>query len=207
MTRHPSMRRTRSPRLRHTTSGTPASTPTHRHRLRPCSLAGLCAGLIAAVLWPAGTAHADSISLSVTPEPVQELTSQITYQAYAEELASAVVYVNARGVPCAPNPEADVGTLIIAPITFGFPEAGSSENSGNYTPPSTGAYTACGWLYRFDGEAANGRGPVTASSSIPLDVRAPKISLALSLPHPARRSRRSCPDRRTCQRGGGPFSP
>ncbi len=159
-----------------------------RHHSRSCSLASLCAGLIVAVLWLPGSASADSISLSVTPEPVQERTSQITFQADAEARAFAAVYVNAPSIPCAPDPEADVGIAIITPEIWTLPSAvGPFEGSGNYTPPSTGAYTMCGWLIRYDPNVvANGHGPITASSSTALDARAPNINLALSLPHPAR---------------------
>ncbi len=158
------------------------------HHSRSCSLASLCAALIVAVLWLPGAASADSISLSVTREPVQELTSQITFQAVAEASAFAAVYVNAPGIPCAPDPEADVGTAIVAPEIWTLPSAaGPFEGSGNYAPPSTGAYTMCGWVMRYDPNGvANSRGPITASSATPLDVRAPKVSLALSLPYPAR---------------------
>jgi hypothetical protein len=92
----------------------------------------------------------------------------------------------AQGVPCAPNPEADTGTGIVVPEVSPLPSMpGTFEGSGNYTPPSTGAYTMCGWLIRYDALAANGRGSVTASSSTQLEVRAPNIGLSLSLPRPA----------------------
>ena len=182
MTRHPSMRRTRSPRLRHTTSGTPASTPTHRHRLRPGSLAGLCAGLIAAVLWLAGTAYADSVSLSVTPEPVQELTSEITYQAFTEEPLMASVYVNAPGVPCAPNPVTDSGTAVVVPNMLTPALVGSFSGAGNYTPPTSGAYTMCGWLTGVGSIVHPEGGEVATAISVPLQVRIPRIGLSLTLP-------------------------
>jgi hypothetical protein len=150
-------------------------------------LASLCVALITAVLWLPGAASADSISLSVTRESVQELTSQVTFQAVAEVSAFAAVYINAPGSPCAPDPEADVGTAIMSPEIWTPPSAaGPFEGSGNDTPPSTGAYTMCGWVIRYDPNVvANGRGAITASISTPLDVRAPNISMALSLPHPA----------------------
>jgi hypothetical protein len=144
----------------------PRALARRHHSRSSCSLASLCAGLIVAVLWSPGSAFADSISLSATPEPVQERTSQITFQA---------------------DTEADVGTAIITPEIWTLPSAvGPFEGSSNYTPPSTGAYTMCGWLIRYDPNVvANGQGPITASSSTPLDVRAPNVSLALSLPHRA----------------------
>jgi hypothetical protein len=156
-----------------------------RSRFR--SLVGPCAVLIAAVLWLPGAATADSISLSVTREPIEELTSQITFQAVAEASAFAAVYINVPGIPCAPDPEADEGTAIVSPEIWTLPSAaGQFEGSGNYTPPSSGGYTMCGWVIRYDPSGvANSRGVITASSATPLDVRAPKISLALSLPRPA----------------------
>lgn len=172
MNRHPSARRALARRL-------------HSRR---CPLASLCAGLITAVLWLPGAASADSISLSVTREPVQEVAGQVRFQAVAETRAFAAVDINAPGVPCAPDPEADVGTAIIAPEIWTPPSAaGPFEGSGNYTPPSTGAYTICGWLIGYDPNGlANSQGPITASNSTSLDVRAPNISLALNLPRPAR---------------------
>jgi hypothetical protein len=104
MNLYPSMWYMRSSRPCHTTSRKLASALSKfQRRPGPRSLAGLCASVTATVLLLAASAHADSISLSVAPEPVQELTSQITYQAAVEARAFAAVDVNYPGVPCAPN--------------------------------------------------------------------------------------------------------
>lgn len=129
-----------------------------------------------------GAALADSMSLSISPEPVANLTSEVTYTASSEEGTLAVVAANNPGVACAANPAADDGQTITPGHIFDAGSVGGFSGSVNYTPPSTGAYTLCGWLEIPSGFIETDGGPVTAAASLPINVRAPRISLALSFP-------------------------
>jgi hypothetical protein len=130
------------------------------------------------------TAAADSISLSIAPEPVKNVASEVSWSGSREEGRFAVVDANNPGVPCAANPPADDGKALTE--THGL-EAGSTGVYGgsvNFTPASTGEYQLCAWLVIPAGLLDLEGGPVTASASLPIDVRAPAIHLALSLPRP-----------------------
>ena len=162
---------------------TNSTRPSHTSRSRGAGRsATLCGALLVAALALPGTALADSMSLSIAPEPVQELTSQINYSATSEEGTFAVLAVNGPGVPCAADPAADAGQTITPAHLMEGANIGQFSGSVNYTPPSTGAYTVCGWLEIPAGLLETDGGPVTASASLPLDVRPPHISLSLSFP-------------------------
>jgi len=122
------------------------------------------------------------MSLSIAPETVEELTSQITWTATSEEGTFAVLAVNNPGVPCAADPEADDGKTVTPRHLLEPGSSGTFTGSVNYTPPSTGAYTVCGWLEVPAGLLETDGGPVTATTSLPLEVREPHISLSLSVP-------------------------
>ncbi len=137
-----------------------------------------CAALLASPV----SAVADSMSLSIAPEPVANLTSQITWAASSEAGTLAVVAVNNPGVPCATDPAADEGQTITPGHSFEPGSSGAYTGSVNYTPPTSGAYTVCGWLELPAGLIEGDGGPVTAAASLPLQVRAPRMTLALALP-------------------------
>jgi hypothetical protein len=73
-------------------------------------IALLCA--LGGVAFTAGPALADSMSLSIAPAPVEELTSQITWSASSEEGTFAIVAVNNPGVQCAATPQGDAGHVV-----------------------------------------------------------------------------------------------
>lgn len=174
MSRHASMWRTCFSQPPRTAGCQSVDASAHRRYARHGWLVGLCACLSAVLLLPSGTALADTISLSAAPEAVQELTSQITYRASGENASFAAVYVNAPGVACAPNPEADVGTGIVVPELSPLPSTvGMLEGSANYTPSLNGSYTICGWLIRYDAMAANVWQPTVGDQS---RRRAPRSS-------------------------------
>ncbi len=145
------------------------------------ALAGACLAALALML--PGAALADTMTLSISPEPTEEVTSAVTYTANSAEKTFATVAVNNPGVPCAPDPEADNGHTIVEPAIYIPPNIGEFSAAGNYKFPSTGAYTVCGWLSSPDGIGDPG-GPVTAAASLPLNVRLPAISLSLRFPRP-----------------------
>jgi hypothetical protein len=173
------------------------SRPCTRHAWRPRPrlnepkrrtwiLAAIC-GCLAALALP-GAALADSMALAIAPEPVANLTSLVSYTASSEEGTLAVVAVNNPSVPCAADPEADQGRTLTPSHIFDPGQFGTFSGSLNYTPATPGAYTLCGWLEIPAGLIETDGGPVTASASLPIDVRGPRISLALSFPrHPVPR--------------------
>jgi hypothetical protein len=160
--------------------------PTHvldRRAALPCLLlAWVCCLTLLAL--GAGSALADTMALSVAPEAVQELTGQVTYTASSEEATYAVVYANNPGVPCAADPDADVGQMLTPTHFLEGGNIGEASGSANWTPKSTGLYTLCGWTAIPSGLLEMEGGPVTASTQLPVEVRAPRISLALSFPRP-----------------------
>jgi hypothetical protein len=117
--------------------------PTHvldRRAALPCLLlAWVCCLTLLAL--GAGSALADTMALSVAPEAVQELTGQVTYTASSEEATYAVVYANNPGVPCAADPDADVGQMLTPTHFLEGGNIGEASSSANWTPKSTGLYT------------------------------------------------------------------
>jgi hypothetical protein len=147
-------------------------------------LLALCACSLSTLALGTGQALADTMSLSAPPEAVQELTGQVTYSTSTEEATYPVVYANNPGVPCAADPQADVGQMITPTHFAEGGNIGQASNSVNWTPKSTGTYTLCGWTTIPAGILEMEGGPVTASTELPVNVRAPRISLALSFPRP-----------------------
>jgi hypothetical protein len=143
-----------------------------------------CACCLTTLFVGTGLALADTMSLSAAPEGVQELTGQVTYTTSSEEATYPVVYANNPGVPCAATPQGDVGQMITATHFAEGGNVGQATGSVNWTPPSTGAYTLCGWTTIPAGILEMEGGPVTATTELPVNVRAPLISLALSFPRP-----------------------
>jgi hypothetical protein len=140
--------------------------------------------MLVALVCPSAAA-ADSISLSVAPQPVKSITSEVSWSAYSEEGTFPAVAANNPGVPCAANPEADDGTLLTPAHLLESGWSGSYTGSVNFTPGGSGQYTLCGWLETPVGLLEMSGGPVTASTSLPVLIRPPAITLSLSLPRPA----------------------
>jgi hypothetical protein len=120
---------------------------------------------------------------------VQEIGGQVTWGAVSEEPALAVVAANNPGVPCASTPAADQGTTLTPGHLLEGGNVGDWSGSAGFTPPTPGAYILCGWLEEPAGLIETDGGPVTASTSLQVQVRMPVISLKLSLPRPAQPGR------------------
>ncbi len=135
-----------------------------------------------AVLAPAA-ALADTMSLGLSREAVQSATTQITYTASSEELGFVTLAVNNADVPCGSTPEADAGTGLLEPALLTLGQTGVYSGSVNYTPSEPGVFIACGWVTGYGVGGTTG-GPTISSASLPIEVRPPHISLALSLAHP-----------------------
>ncbi len=146
-----------------------------------CGLAVLAISVVAALVVPAA-GWADSMTLTVPSTPVQEIGGQVSWSAVSEEPTLAVVSANNPGVPCASSPAADNGTTLTPGHIFEGGNVGDWSGSTNFTPSTAGAYVLCGWLEEPAGLIETDGGPVTASTSLQVQVRAPVISLKLSLP-------------------------
>jgi hypothetical protein len=150
-------------------------------------LACIC-GLALAVLAP-GAALADTMSLGLSREAVQNETTQITYTATSDALGFVTLAVNTADVPCGSTPEADAGTGLIAPALEAPGQTGVYSGSVNYTPSEPGVFIICGWVTGY-GVGSTSGGPTISSASLPIEVRLPHISLALGLANPVTAGKR-----------------
>ena len=155
------------------------STPSYRR-----GLAALALGVVAALAAPAAS-WADSMTLAVPVAPVQEIGGAVTWAAESEEPTLAVVAANNPGVPCASTPAADTGTTLTPGHIFEGGNIGAWSGSISFTPPTAGDYILCGWLEEPAGLIETDGGPVTATSTLQVQVRPPAITLKLSLPRAA----------------------
>jgi hypothetical protein len=150
-------------------------------------LACVC-GLALAVLAP-GAALADTMSLRLSKEAVQSATTQVIYTASSEVPGFVSLAVNKANEPCGPTPEAEYDSLMSAPEPATLGQIGVYSESVNYTPTESGSFVICGWVTSSVPYQDVTGAPVLASASLPIEVRLPHVSLALSL------SRRVTPNR------------
>ncbi len=169
---------------RPTSAGSSPAGQSTSTRSPAAGLAVLCGLVLFAALVLPGAALADSMSLSIAPEPVQELTGQVTYATSSEEATYPVLYANNPGIPCAASPQGDAGQMLTATHFAEGGNIGQASGSVNWTAPSTGTYTLCGWTTIPAGLLEMEGGPVTATASLPVVVRPSNISLALSFARP-----------------------
>jgi FKBP-type peptidyl-prolyl cis-trans isomerase len=149
--------------------------------LRKFALLAVC--IFGALLTVAGSALAaeSTIEVSIGSEPVESITTQLgAAGTHTDGLYKVHWSVHpAGGAGCGPNPLLDSGN--IAMIT---PESSSGtgdieqaySSTGNWTPEVVGSYLLCGWLEGLDNEI------VVAHTSMPISVRPPHLSVALSVP-------------------------
>jgi hypothetical protein len=143
---------------------------------------GLALAALAALL--PGTALADGMTLELAKEAVQNETTQINYTASTEAPGFITIAVNYADVPCGSIPEADSGTILAKPAYEAERQTGVYSGSAEFTPLEPGPYIICGWATGLGpGEDPIG-GPDLAAASLPIEVRPPHISLALSLANP-----------------------
>jgi len=150
--------------------------------------AAVVCGLAPAVLAP-GAALADGMSLRLSREAVQSATTQIIYTASSEVPGFISLAVNKANEPCGPTPEAEYDSLMSAPEPATLGQIGVYSESVNYTPTESGSFVICGWVTSSVPYQDVTGSPVIASASLPIEVRLPHVSLALSL------SRRVTPNR------------
>lgn len=145
-----------------------------------CALSVALIAAIGAVFAP-GIAVADTLSLAINTEPVQDAPLQVTYTGEIEGGdgdRQLQLDLNPADVPCASAPEQDSGGSILRNQDLQTePQSEAFTGTTSFEPSQTGALTICGWVTDIVGE------PV-GSASLPIEVRPPHISLTLSLPRP-----------------------
>lgn len=156
---------------------------------RVCRALAVMAMAVAGVLAVPACSWADSMTLSIPATPVQEIGGQVSWSADSEEPTLAVVAANNPGVPCASTPAADTGMTLTPGHIFEGGSIGDWTGATSFTPPTAGAYILCGWLEEPAGLIETDGGPVTASTSLQVQVRPPAISLKLSVPRAPRPGR------------------
>lgn len=141
------------------------------------------AGILSLSLLAAPACLADSMQLGLSKEAVQEETTQVTFTASTEATGFYVLAVNPAGDPCASQPEADPGTTLNDDASEAHGETGTYSGSANFTPQNNGPYILCGWITGKGPGESSVLGPTLATASLPIEARAPHISLALGVPH------------------------
>ncbi len=157
-------------------------------------LACIC-GLTLVVLAPSA-ALAGTMSLGLSSEAVQNATTQITYTVDTEGSGNdtegggyVTLALNNADVPCGSSPEDDYGTTILRPEVTTAAQAGVFMGSTSFEPTELGASIICGWVTGY-GDENDLDGTVFAAGSLPIEVRPPHISLALSLANPVTAGKR-----------------
>jgi hypothetical protein len=143
----------------------------------------LCACMLSFSLFVPPACLADSMQLALSKEAVQEETTQVTYTASSEAVGFTALAVNNAGTTCASQPEADSGTALNDEASEAQGQTGTYSGSVNFTPQNTGPYVLCGWVTGYGPGQSSVLGPTIATASLPIEVRAPHISLSLGVPH------------------------
>lgn len=141
------------------------------------------AGSLGVYLFAAPACFADSMQLALSKEAVQEETTQLTFTASSEAVGFYALAVNPAATPCASQPEADAGTVLNYEASEAHGNTGNYTGSVNFTPENTGPYILCGWITGEGPGESSVLGPTLATASLPIEVRAPHISLSLGVPH------------------------
>jgi hypothetical protein len=118
---------------------------------------------------------ASSIAITVGADPVEGITTQVgvTGSVSSTNEYYYLAYKPAGGLPCGANYSADDGIGLLNNGSSG--QAGPFARSVNLAFPSAGSYLVCAWLQ-------SNSTTVTAVDAKTVQVRIPKLSLAISAP-------------------------
>jgi hypothetical protein len=94
----------------------------HDRRAAAFRLLALCVFCWTSLALAPGPALANTISLPVAPEAVQELTVQVTYAASTKDGTYAVVYANTPRVPCSSKPKSPGGPWLSRATVNALPD-------------------------------------------------------------------------------------
>jgi hypothetical protein len=142
-----------------------------------------CVCVLALAALAPSAALADTMSLGLSTEAVQNATTQVTYNVDTEGSGYVSLALNNGDVPCGSSPEDDSGTTILEPQVTTATQTGAFMGSTNFEPIEPGDFYICGWVTGY-GDENDLDGTVFATASLPVEVRTPHISLALGLANP-----------------------
>jgi len=125
---------------------------------------------------------ATSVAITVGPDPVESITTQLGAKGEAPNTQQEIVtvkYKAAGGAGCGANPDADDGTQVVG---NGWLNAGAYEKSSNVTFDTAGNYLVCAWMTHHAGTGSGvSTYTVVATDSKVVAVRIPKLSIGLSV--------------------------
>ena len=136
----------------------------------------LLAALVSLSIGVTSAQAAGTINLSVAADPAESITTQLAASGTG---AGIETYLNlkvkpAGGQACAANPGADDG------VSVGNSDRNEPNptyaTSDNWTFQAAGSYLLCGWISNFYATT------VYAQASLPITVRPPHLSLAITVP-------------------------
>lgn len=139
------------------------------------------AALTVLLLFPAA-AHADSIALSASPDPTEEVGWIVTATgAAAPDMRAFATVKPAGGAGCGATYNTDAGGQNV----FTFQEAeGAFSVGGTATTREPGRYLVCGWVQESTNSTA-----ATATASLEVRVRSARARLRIKGPKRIRRGR------------------
>jgi hypothetical protein len=115
------------------------------------------------------------MNLSVGPDPVESITTQLGVSGMSEASDFAAVKVRlAGGRECAVNSEGDEGQYVIFNL---YSPSGTYNETKNWTFEASGSYLLCGWLQTTESPHT-----VLAHASQTVGVRLPHLLLSVSAP-------------------------
>jgi hypothetical protein len=149
--------------------------PRTRTRRRRSILVAALAAVASVAVGPAGAAHAaSSVAITVGADPVESIATQVGASGSTTESSPllTVKYKPTGGSGCGANPDADDGNRAVS--TY-IQQTGAFADGENIAFSRAGGYLVCAWLV--------GTGnTVVAQDSKVVQVRIPKLSIALAVP-------------------------
>ncbi|HEV7772516.1 MAG TPA: hypothetical protein VGO48_04400 [Conexibacter sp.] len=135
-----------------------------------------CLAAVTLLLGAAIGQAAPTLSITVGPDPVETITTQLGVTGTADSTSNDVqLKVKPAGGPaCGANPAADEGSRYI----FSSTHAGPFAQSTNWTPTAAGSYLACAWIVDNTQDGS----PVIATASVTVAVRQPHLVLSILAP-------------------------
>lgn len=137
------------------------------------AILGTFAACVLGAIWPA-TALGASVAITSSPDPVEEVTYQLSIAGTATSTETVFATVKATGGrPCGANYAADDGTPILyhAP-----PSTGPFGLTLNRTTYDAGSYLVCAWV------GTHPSAPPTAVAELVIAVRAPASTASVAVP-------------------------
>jgi hypothetical protein len=147
-----------------------------RTRTTVCALALL---LTAGCLWAGSARAAATVAVTVGPDPVESITTQLGVSGAVTDPQQYVVehYKPAGGSACGANPSADAGTNV--GLSTNYLPAGPFALQNNTTFSTAGSYLVCAWVMQYQGASTD---TVVIADAKTIAVRIPHLTLSVSVP-------------------------